>query len=84
MIVDSFPVSKSLFLIEAIGLIPNLGTISTKYLLKIFASSISEVTTFSFSIKAILFLEVTLFPKTGFTVFQNFLESLTLPNSKFS
>ena len=30
------------------------------------------------------FFKVTLFPKTGFTVFQNFLESLTLPNSKFS
>ena len=69
---------------ETAGLIPNLGTISTKYLLKIFANSITEVTTFSFSIKVILFLEVTLFPKTGFTVFQNYLESLILPNSKFS
>ena len=84
MIVDRFQVSRSLFLIETIGLIPNLKTISTKYLLKIFDSSISEVTTFSFSIKVILFLVVTLFPKTGFTAFQNFLESLTLPISKFS
>ena len=47
-------------------------------------NSISEVTTFSFSIKVILPLVVTLFPKIGFTAFQNFLESLTLPNSKFS
>ena len=84
MIADRFHVSKSLFLLETTGLIPNLGTISTKYLLKIFANSISEVTTFSFSIKVILFLVVTLFPKIGFTAFQNFLESLTLPNSKFS
>ena len=73
-----------LMIAETAGLIPNLGTISTKYLLKIFANSITEVTTFSFSIKVILFLEVTLFPKTGFTVFQNYLESLILPNSKFS
>ena len=74
MIAGRFPVSKSLFLLETTGLIPNLGTTSTKYLLKIFANSISEVTTFSFSVKVKLFLAVTLFPKTGFTVFQNFLE----------
>ena len=71
MIAGRFPVSKSLFLLETTGLIPNLGTRSTKYLLKIFANSISEVTSFSFSIKVILFLVVTLFPKIGFTAFQN-------------
>ena len=81
MIAERFPVSKLMFLLETTGLIPKLGTISTKYLLKIFANSISGVTTFSFSIKVILFLVVTLFSKTGFTVFQNFLESMTLPKS---
>ena len=84
MIADRFPVSKSLFEIETTGLIPHLGTISTKYLLKVFVNSVSEITTFLFSIKVILLLIVTLFPKTSFTVFQNFLESLTFRNSKFS
>ena len=84
MIADRFPVSKSLFLLQTTGLTPNLGTISIKYLLKIFANSISEVATYSFSIKVILFLAVTMFPKTSFTVFQNFLDSSTLPKSKFS
>ena len=83
-IADRFPVSKSLFEIETTGLIPHLGTISTKYLLKVFVNSVSEITTFLFSIKVILFLIVILFPKTSFTVFQNFLESLTFRNSKFS
>ena len=81
MITDRFPISKSLLVLETTDLMPNLGTISTKYLLKVFANSISEVSTFLFSVKVILFLVLTLFPKTGFTVFQNFLESLTLPKS---
>ena len=50
MILDKFRISKLLFLLETTGLIPDLVTISTKYLLKIFANLISEVTTFSFSI----------------------------------
>ena len=65
MIADRFPVFQLLFLLEATGLIPNFGTKSIKYLLKVFANSISEVITFSFLIKVILFLVVTLFPKTG-------------------
>ena len=68
-IADRFPVSKSLFLLETTGLISNLGRISTIYLLNIFSYSISEVTTISFSIKVILFLVVTLFPKADFTVY---------------
>ena len=84
MIADRFPVSKSLFELDTAGLIPNLGTISTKCFLKIFANSILEVTTFLFSIKVTLFLVVTLFSKTGFTAFQNFFESLTLSNTKLS
>ena len=52
-----------MLLLEAIGLALNLGTISTKYIEKLFSNSIAEITTFSFSIKAILFLVATLFPK---------------------
>ena len=57
MIADKFPVSKSLFVLETIGLIPNLGTISAKYLLKVFANSVSEVNTFLFSIKVLCYLQ---------------------------
>ena len=59
MITDRFPVSKSLLVLETTGLIPNLGMLSTKYLLKVFANSISVVSTFLFSVKVILFLVVT-------------------------
>ena len=53
MIADRHLVSKSLFVLEATGLIPNLEIISTKYLLKVFGNSISEVSTFLFLIKVI-------------------------------
>ena len=43
MIADRYPVSKSLFVLETTGLIPKLGTVSTKYSLKVFVHLISEV-----------------------------------------
>ena len=60
MIADEFPISKSLFVIETTGLILNLGTISKKCIIKVFANPISEVSTFLFSIK-VMFLVVNLF-----------------------
>ena len=59
MITDRFPVSKSLPVLETTDLILNLEILSTKYLLKVFANSISIVSTFLFSVKVILFLVVT-------------------------
>ena len=44
------PVSKSLFVLETTGLIPKLGTVSTKYSLKAFVHLISEVSILLFLI----------------------------------